>query len=118
MEITGFKELYEQLDKIRNSQRKLNTFVAQQGEILRGEAINNTPKDTGLLRQSWRRSRATQSKCEVYNNVEYAGHVEYGHRTRNGGFVKGSKMLHKAMLTHKKEFIENTKDILRNILND
>lgn len=31
MKITGFEELYKRLDKIANSQVKLNRFVAQQG---------------------------------------------------------------------------------------
>lgn len=118
MELKGFDELYAQLDKIKNSQRKLNKFVSQQGELLRGEVIERTPVDTSTLKNSWKRSRAAQSKCEVYTTTEYAGHVEYGHRTRNGGFVKGAKMLHKAVLAHKKEFVENTKEIVKNILND
>ena len=118
MKITGFEELYKRLDKIANSQVKLNRFVAQHGEILRSEAVKNTPKDTGRLQGSWKRSRAAQSKSEVYNNTEYAAHVEYGHRTRNGGFVKGRKMLHRAILTHKKNFEENTKAILENIMHD
>ena len=113
MKITGFEELYKRLDKIANSQVKLNRFVAQHGEILRSEAVKNTPKDTGRLQGSWKRSRAAQSKCEVYNNTEYAAHVEYGHRTRNG-----RKMLHRAILTHKKNFEENTKAILENIMHD
>ena len=72
----------------------MNQFVAQEGEVIRGKVQDNTPVDTGRLKGGWKRSRAVQGKAEIYNNVEYAAHVEYGHRTRGGkGFVKGSKML-------------------------
>ena len=30
---------------------------------------------------------------EIYNNVEYAEPVEYGHRMKGGGFKKGAHML-------------------------
>lgn len=34
---------------------------------------------------------------EVGYSVKYAPHVEYGHRTRGGGFVPGVKYLHNAV---------------------
>lgn len=47
---------------------------------------NGTPVDTGELRLS---SGATDD--EVGYNAEYAPHVEYGHRTKNGGYVQGQR---------------------------
>ena len=49
---------------------------------------NGTPVDTGELRLS---SGATDD--EVGYNAEYAPHVEYGHRTKNGGYVQGQRFL-------------------------
>lgn len=38
--------------------------------------------------------RGNEYYIEVYNNVEYAEPVEYGHRARGGkGFVKGAHMM-------------------------
>ena len=54
----------------------------------------------------------------MYNNTEYANHVEYGHRTPKGGFVKGRKMLHRSMVGFKSKFLNNTRVIMRNLLDD
>lgn len=56
-----------------------------------------TGRTGGHLRRMWQISRIKKSgdvfEIEVFNNVEYAPHVEYGHRTRNGGFVQGRYMM-------------------------
>lgn len=55
----------------------------------RGSA-NGTPVDTGELRNS---SSADMNNMEMGYTAEYAPHVEYGHRTRNGGYVQGQRFL-------------------------
>ena len=54
-------------------------------------------KQGGTLQKGWKKSRVKHSgntyKQDVYNNVYYAKHVEWGHRTRNGGRVRGRFML-------------------------
>lgn len=56
-----------------------------------------TKVDTGTLRNAWRvsgiKKKGTEWSIEVYNNTPYAAAVEHGHETRNGGYVKGRKML-------------------------
>lgn len=57
-----------------------------------------TPVKTGRLRNEWHvgeiEKRGNEYYIEVYNNVEYAEPVEYGHRTRGGmGFKKGAHMM-------------------------
>lgn len=96
----------------------VNKFVSMAGEELIGEAKMNTPVDTGRLRESWARTPTVDGKTEVYNNTEYAAHVEYGHRQQVGryvpaigkrlkkGFVPGRKMLHNAMSTFEDSFQE------------
>ena len=49
-----------------------------------------TPRDTGELRIS---AHADYNDFSFGYSKEYAGHVEYGHRTRNGGFVEGQHYL-------------------------
>jgi hypothetical protein len=62
-----------------------------------------TPKDTGTLRRGWTSGKDISEQAAassipvkrfgrsysitVENNVEYAEYVEYGHRTRGGGYV-------------------------------
>lgn len=65
---------------------------------LQGSAKENTPFDTSHLRDNWEVGkiikRGNEYYVEVYNNVEYAEPVEYGHRKRGGkGFVKGAHMM-------------------------
>ena len=57
-----------------------------------------TPVDSGTLRRSWRVKSEGQLARIVYNNVHYAPHIEYGHRTRGGkSFVDGRYMLTKSV---------------------
>lgn len=41
-------------------------------------------KDGGTLRRSWHFKTKNEFEGVIYNNTEYALHVEYGHRTRLG----------------------------------
>lgn len=61
----------------------------QLADILkRARQPGGTPVDTGELRQS-----ARVSGKEMGYTKEYAPHVEFGHRTVNGGFVSGQHFL-------------------------
>ena len=65
---------------------------------LEGRVKERTPKATGHLQGEWHvgdiEKHGDTYYIEVYNNVEYAEPVEYGHRTRGGsGFVKGRHMM-------------------------
>lgn len=124
----GFDDFGDHLERIvREGPAKRNQFVAQEAEVILGKAKDNTPVDTGVLRNGWHRTRAVQGAITVYNNVEYAAHVEYGHRQTPGryvpaigkrlkkSFVPGKKMLHKAMLQSGKTFRDDAKQIMENI---
>lgn len=54
----------------------------------RARQPGGTPVDTGELRKS-----SSASGDEVGYTAEYAAHVEYGHRTKNGGYVPGQRYL-------------------------
>lgn len=123
MHFGGFDAFDERLAKIEEQgTRKMNQFVAQEAEVIRGKVQDNTPVrkvNGGRLKGGWKRSRAVQGKVEIYNNVEYAAHVEYGHRTRGGkGFVKGSKMLHRGMLQAEKTFRDDADTIMKVVLDE
>lgn len=61
----------------------------------------NTPVDTGDLRDSWSlagpEKRGRKIEMELSNPLEYADHVEFGHRTRDRkSYVPGVHMLKNA----------------------
>ncbi len=127
----GFDELNEKLERMaKEGAHKRNQFVAQEAEILIGNVKDNTPVKSGHLREGWKRTRAVQGKVTVYNNTEYASHVEYGHRQQPGryvpaigkrlkkDFVPGQKMLHRAMLQTSKTFKEDAADIMKGLIDE
>ena len=56
----------------------------------RARASGGTPVDTGELRESL---VVNPNEMTMGYTAEYAPHVEYGHRTVNGGFVQGQRFL-------------------------
>lgn len=57
-----------------------------------------TPVDTGTLRKAWRitdiKKAGDSFEVSVYNNMDYADYVEFGHRTRDHkNWVPGKFML-------------------------
>ena len=125
--IGGLGALDEKLARLENSGRVLNTAAAQMGETLVDRVKDLTPVDTGNLRQSWKRTRPKNGRVEVYNNTEYAAHVEWGHRQRVGRyvpaigktlkkpFVEGSHMLRDAVAETKGTFKEDITEILEGL---
>lgn len=63
-----------------------------------------TPVDSGELIIS-----LSQSFDEVGYTKDYAPHVEYGHRTVNGGYVEGQRFLYANVETQRPIFIEDLK---------
>lgn len=96
----GMDEWEKRLSQAIESQypEAFREMVLKLAEELWKEVIENTPKKTGRLQNAWSIGsivkRGDEYYIEVYNNVEYAEPVEYGHRTRGGkGFVKGAHMM-------------------------
>lgn len=73
-------------------------LVIQIAYELQGRVKEKTPRQTGLLQDSWTvgkiQKRGDEYYIEVYTNVDYAEPVENGHRKRGGkGFVQGYHMM-------------------------
>ena len=128
IQFDGFDDFGEHLDRIAEAGTvKRNQFVAQEAEVILGHAKDNTPTKTDTLKNAWHRTRAAQGVVKVFNNTEYAAHVEYGHRQTPGrfvpaigkrlkkSFVPGKKMLHKAMLQSSQTFRDDAKQMMENI---
>lgn len=76
----------------------------------RGKADGGTPVDTGELRMSLGHSGDTVGYAK-----SYAPHVEYGHRTVNGGYVQGQRYLKRNVDTQRPIFQQDLIDQLRKL---
>lgn len=86
--------------------------------ILRRQAAINTPvrkcREGGGLRRSLRAEIPAASRAGVVGYTrEYAPHVEYGHRTVNGGWVNGQYFLKSAVDTARTDFIRLCREELK-----
>ena len=78
-----------------------------------------TPVDSGLLRKSWRSKKDGDLARIVYNNVHYAPHIEYGHRTRGGkSFVDGRYMLTKSVQEIEDTLTSEFSIMIENLFNE
>lgn len=76
----------------------------------RGKANGGTPVDTGELRMSLGQSGDTVGYVK-----DYAPHVEYGHRTVNGGYVEGQRFLQRNVKAQEPIFRQDLIDQLRKL---
>lgn len=75
--------------KVTSVNGKKKSFLTKEGAILQQYWSNY---QGGTLRKGWKAQpnvtkRGTTYEIEVYNPVEYASYVEYGHRQQAGRFV-------------------------------
>lgn len=96
----GFKEQAEKIGKIPEGlDATIEKFLDDVGSDWWSDTRTNTPVgETGELRRSMTFEGAKKStggfEIAVSNNLDYAEHVEYGHRTRGGkGYVPGVHMM-------------------------
>jgi len=61
-----------------------------------GKYPPSSGKKGGTLRKGWRSKKLDKHTVKIFNSTEYALYVEYGHRTRSGGWVDGRRMLGRA----------------------
>ena len=66
--------------------KEFDKFLVQVVSEIEAKAVERTPVKTGLLEEQWTIGKVKGSGdnhwVELYNPVEYAEHVEYGHRKR------------------------------------
>ncbi|MCI6691525.1 MAG: HK97 gp10 family phage protein [Clostridium sp.] len=92
-----------------------------------GKEVSFTIKNErqgGFLRGKWRVTRTSKSKKGVsktiYNNVDYASHVNYGHRIVNKfketiGWVKGQFILEKTIGFIERQLVKDFKEEVERI---
>lgn len=71
-------------------------FLQKQGQKALRHTKENTPVDTGYLRENFEISAVEKKGDELciylVNHVEYAEYVEYGHMMKNGQYMDGVLM--------------------------
>ena len=105
MEIQGLDEFTKTLNNASNNfEKEANKKLDIIASKLIAKVKLKTPVDSGLLRRSWQPKKINNLERLVFNNVKYASHVNYGHRTRGGkSFVDGVYMLEKSVKEIEKE---------------
>lgn len=98
--------------------RRMVIDVAAQ---LEGLVKEKTPVDTGRLRNAWHigeiKKRRNEYYIEVYNNVDYAEPVEYGHRKPGGGVVPGAHMMELSLQEVQKHLPGYLKEWMNDFIN-
>lgn len=113
VDLKDLRKFQENLNKMGDSQIQtvIEGLAKEIASRLLSKAIKRTPvgqypkstgKKGGTLRKGWTAQNGgnlTVSRAgnvyavEIVNPVEYAPYVEFGHRTRGGGWVEGRFML-------------------------
>ena len=118
--ITGIEPLQKVLNDLENFQVHLDAVRAKQATEISKRAAGPlgtpgaTPRKEGELRIS---AHADYNDFSFGYSKEYAGHVEYGHRTRNGGFVEGQFYLRTNKETQEPIYKKDVEDQIDKILN-
>ena len=111
-EIKGIDNFLKGINNIQsNFHSDLQKLIEKHGGILLRNTKMKTPvgqyndgRTGGTLRRSWQLEKG-DLYVKLYNNVEYAQFVEFGHRTRGGkSYVEGVYMLKTSFEKTKKDF--------------
>lgn len=92
VDIKGLDESLEKMGKLAdNLDREILKAMGDEGVNWRDDVRANTPVDTGKLREDWALNDPVKVglllTMDLSNNMEYAEHVEYGHRQEPGRYV-------------------------------
>lgn len=124
-----FKNMAQRFNKAldeRIIERWIMEFLLEMAFRAERKIKKRTPVDSGHLRRNWQvgnvERRGNAYVVEVFNNVEYASFVEYGHRTSNHkGWVEGRFMATISMQEFERQlpkFLEKKQvELLEQILN-
>lgn len=121
--IEGLDEFEKKLVQIisHDYPREFEQMIIQVANDLKDATADITPVDTSHLQENWfvgeLVKRGNDYYIEVYNNVEYAEPVEYGHRTKKGGFVEGAHMMELSVELLKIQLPSYLRDWLSDFIN-
>ncbi|MCC3401112.1 HK97 gp10 family phage protein [Eubacterium callanderi] len=102
----------------RGNKVKLDAILTKNLTEMHNRAKNGgTPVDTGELRKSVGVTlpNVEDSAGEVGYTKEYGPHVEFGHRTKDGGWVPGQHFLKKNLETQMPVFKADLEETVRKL---
>ena len=103
LDIDGLEE--KLAERAEEYQARLVKGIKRAGQQVAGEARKRAPVNTGHLRRSIRarlKEENGETVSKIGTNVDYAIHVEYGHRTRGGkSYVPGRYFLYGSLQSQK-----------------
>ena len=120
MEIQGLNNFIRTLNNASNNfDMEAEKSLGRVASRLINKVKLKTPVDSGVLRRSWRAKKDGELARVIYNNVHYAPHIEYGHRTRGGkSFVDGRYMLTKSVKEIEDILTSEFSMMIENLFND
>lgn len=112
-DLKELKKLNEKLKDLAESEFNalLDDTANMIAQVFLRKVTNLTPVATGFLQGNWDIAKGP-GYYQVYNNTVYGIYVNYGHRTRNGGFVKGQCFVEKGIEETEKEVVKIVKESL------
>lgn len=98
-----FSKTIKFLNKVKNV--KINSILSKYGKIGVNALSQATPKDSGVTSRSWNYKIEVNNdnasivwyNTNVVKGVNIAVILQYGHGTRNGGWVEGRDYINPAM---------------------
>ena len=98
-----FSKTIKFLNKVKNV--KINDILSKYGKIGVNALTQATPKDSGVTSRSWNYKIEVNNdnasivwyNTNVVKGVNIAVILQYGHGTRNGGWVEGRDYINPAM---------------------
>ena len=98
-----FSKTIKFLNKVKNV--KINNILSKYGKIGVNALSQATPKDSGVTSRSWNykievndnNASIVWYNTNVVKGVNIAVILQYGHGTRNGGWVEGRDYINPAM---------------------
>ena len=120
MEIQGLDEFIRTINNASNNfDEEAEKSVGRVANRLVNRVKLKTPIDTGVLKKSWHVKMPQKLTRIIYNNVHYAPHVEYGHRTRGRkSFVDGQYMLTKSVKEIEDTMTREFSMMIENLFNE
>ena len=99
----NFSKTIKFLNKVKNV--KINDILSKYGKIGVNALSQATPKDSGVTSRSWNYKIEVNNdnasivwyNTNVVKGVNIAVILQYGHGTRNGGWVEGRDYINPAM---------------------
>lgn len=97
--------------KIDSIKQQASDIVQFAGLNCEGLAKQLARVDTGRFRAGYKYTKTGESSCTVANPVSYGPDLEFGHHTKNGGFVGPFPSLRPAFAQAQKQCLQELKAI-------